>query len=71
MEEGIILLWKSSLQVAFNRSYCGGIPTKCPALRRVNGSFGKGSFNGQALRTPVQPVQTENSGAEAQVVWGN
>ena len=34
MEEGIILLWKRFLQVAFNRSYCGGIPTKCPALHQ-------------------------------------
>ena len=65
MEEGIILLWKRFLQVAFNRSYCGGIPTKCPALRRVNSRFLRGRIL-QPSGTPVQPVQTENSGAEAQ-----
>ena len=65
MEEGIILLWKRFLQVAFNRSYCGGIPTKCPALRRVNSRFLRGRIL-QPSGTPIQPVQTENSGAEAQ-----
>ena len=43
MEKGIILLWERFLQVAFNRSYCCGIPTKYPALRRADSRLLQGS----------------------------
>ena len=74
IEEGIILLWKRFLRVAFNRSYCCGIPTKYPALNRADSRLLQGwgstvrharpactdrELKGRVPRQLLYPMRTE------------